>query len=78
MMYHGSEWYVMRDRRIAEVRAYYHYDESKDCELNGFPYNERPYLEKYRTPSGAVSGSEVPPTAGSAAVVMRSTRTRAR
>lgn len=46
MMFRGSERYVMRDRRIAEVRAYYHYDESKDCELNGFPYNKRPYLEK--------------------------------
>jgi len=46
MMFRGSEWYVMKDERIAEVRAYYHYDESTDCELNGFPYNDRSYLQK--------------------------------
>lgn len=45
-MFRGTEWYVMRNRRIAEVRAYYQYDESRDCELNGFPYAERGYLER--------------------------------
>jgi ketosteroid isomerase-like protein len=46
MMFRGTEWYVMRDGLIAEVRAYYRYDESKDCELTGFPYGERNYLMK--------------------------------
>lgn len=46
MMFRGTEWYVMRDMRIAEVRAYYQYDEVRDCELNGFPYLERGYLQK--------------------------------
>jgi ketosteroid isomerase-like protein len=46
MMFRGTEWYVMRNQRIAEVRAYYQYDESRDCQLNGFPYAERGYLEK--------------------------------
>lgn len=46
MMFRGTEWYVMRSLRIAEVRAYYQYDEGRDCQLNGFPYRERGYLEK--------------------------------
>ena len=46
MMFRGTEWYVMRDTRIAEVRAYYQYDEIRECELNGFPYLERGYLQK--------------------------------
>jgi ketosteroid isomerase-like protein len=46
MMFRGTEWYVMRNGRIAEVRAYYQYDESRDCQLNGFPYADRGYLEK--------------------------------
>lgn len=45
-MFRGTEWYVMRNQRIAEVRAYYQYDESRDCQLNGFPYVDRGYLEK--------------------------------
>ena len=32
--------------RIAEIRAYYQYDESRDCELTGFPYRQRGYLSK--------------------------------
>lgn len=36
--------YVMRDARIAEVRAYFMYDESGNAELTGFPYDERGYL----------------------------------
>jgi ketosteroid isomerase-like protein len=46
MMFRGTEWYVIRADRIAEVRAYYQYDESKDCQLSGFPYSERRYLAK--------------------------------
>jgi ketosteroid isomerase-like protein len=46
MMFRGTEWYVMRGALIAEVRAYYQYDETRDCELNGFPYLERGYLQK--------------------------------
>ncbi len=45
-MFRGSEWYVMREGRIAEVRAYYQYDETRDCELSDFPYAERGYLMK--------------------------------
>lgn len=46
MMFRGTEWYVVRGDRIAEVRAYYQYDESRDCQLSGFPYSERRYLAK--------------------------------
>ncbi len=40
----GSEWYVMRDARIAEVRAYFVADDTAATELVGFPYGERSYL----------------------------------
>jgi len=40
----GSEWYEMRDGVISEVRAYYAYDETRDTELTGFPYQDRNYL----------------------------------
>ena len=46
MMFRGTEWYVITSQRIAEVRAYYQYDETRDCQLNGFPYANRGYLEK--------------------------------
>ncbi len=46
MMFRGTEWYIIRNQRITEVRAYYQYDESKDCQLNGFTYADRGYLEK--------------------------------
>lgn len=46
MMFRGTEWYVLTNQRIAEIRAYYQYDETRDCELNGFPYADRRYLEK--------------------------------
>jgi ketosteroid isomerase-like protein len=46
MIFRGTEWYVIRDDRIAEIRAYYQYDEGKDCQLNGFPYSSRGYLSK--------------------------------
>ncbi len=40
----GSEWYVMRDARIAEVRAYFIASDTATTELVGFPYGERGYL----------------------------------
>ena len=40
----GSEWYVMRDGVIAEIRAYFLHDDLKDTELTGFPYPDRGYL----------------------------------
>jgi ketosteroid isomerase-like protein len=43
-MMRGSEWYVMRDGRIAEVRAYFAYSDKSDTELTGFPYGSRGYL----------------------------------
>ncbi len=46
MIFRGCEWYVMKESRISEVRAYYEYNESKDCQLNGFPYADRSYLRK--------------------------------
>jgi ketosteroid isomerase-like protein len=45
-MFRGTEWYVIESEHIAEVRAYYQYQEDRDCELNGFPYVERGYLSK--------------------------------
>lgn len=44
LMMRGSEWYVMRDERIAEVRAYFGYSDKVHAELAGFPYAERGYL----------------------------------
>ncbi|HXW42106.1 MAG TPA: nuclear transport factor 2 family protein [Xanthobacteraceae bacterium] len=44
LMLRGSEWYVMRDGKIAEVRAYFMHDEDGNTELAGFPYAERGYL----------------------------------
>ena len=45
-MFRGTEWYVMRNGLIAEVRAYYIYDEARDCQLTDFNYVERGYLLK--------------------------------
>ena len=45
LMMRGSEWYVMRDGRISEVRAYFGYSEKSNTELTGFPYGARGYLE---------------------------------
>jgi ketosteroid isomerase-like protein len=44
LMMRGSEWYIMRDGRIAEVRAYLMYDDDGNTELTGFPYGARGYL----------------------------------
>ena len=48
LMMRGSEWYIMRDARIAEVRAYLIYDDAGDTQLTGFPYGERRYLTSRR------------------------------
>jgi ketosteroid isomerase-like protein len=40
----GSEWYVMRGGKIAEIRAYFMSADDASCELAGFPYKERGYL----------------------------------
>lgn len=38
----GAEWYLFRNGKIAEIRAYYHSDpERKVTELIGYPYAER-------------------------------------
>jgi len=44
LLMRGSEWYVMRDGRILEVRAYFAYDNKASTELTGFPYGDRGYL----------------------------------
>ena len=44
LMLRGSEWYVMRAGKIAEIRAYFMSDADLSCELAGFPYAERGYL----------------------------------
>jgi hypothetical protein len=54
MMFRGTEWYVMKSGLIAEVRAYYQYDESRDCELTGFPYDKRNYLTTSSPPNAVV------------------------
>jgi hypothetical protein len=43
-MMRGSEWYRMREGRIAEVRAYFGYSDKDNTELTGFPYGSRGYL----------------------------------
>jgi ketosteroid isomerase-like protein len=44
LMLRGSEWYVMHDAKIAEIRAYFMHDDHGNTELAGFPYGERGYL----------------------------------
>lgn len=44
LMMRGTEWYVMREGRIAEVRAYFGYNDNFTTELTGFPYDDRGYL----------------------------------
>ena len=48
IMMRGSEWYVMRDGLIAEIRAYLLHDDTSDTELIGFPYSDRGYLTLVR------------------------------
>jgi len=40
----GSEWYVMREGRIMEIRAYFIYSDRCNTELTGFGYIDRGYL----------------------------------
>ena len=44
VMMRGSEWYMIRDGSIAEIRAYFLHDDLRDTELSGFPYADRGYL----------------------------------
>lgn len=44
LMMRGSEWYLMREDRIAEVRAYFGYCAQSNTELTDFPYGARGYL----------------------------------
>jgi ketosteroid isomerase-like protein len=44
LMARGSEWYVMRDAKILEVRAYFIASTDSSTELATFPYVERGYL----------------------------------
>lgn len=44
LMMRGSEWYRIREGRIAEVRAYFSYSDDVDTELTGFPYGSSGYL----------------------------------
>ena len=40
----GTEWYVFREGKIAEIRAYYHFARGSDrSELAGFAYDTRGY-----------------------------------
>ena len=40
----GTEWYVFKDGKIAEIRAYYHWAHGvEESELDGFPYGARRY-----------------------------------
>jgi len=43
LLFRGTEWYIMRGSRIAEVRAYFMYDDTRNTEITGFPYLERGY-----------------------------------
>lgn len=42
----GTEWFILRDGKIAEVRAYFHQSVDKDTELQGFPYSDRGYARR--------------------------------
>lgn len=45
----GTEWYIFRDGRIAEIRAYYHFAHGMGrSELAGFPYDSRGYSKPDR------------------------------
>ncbi len=42
-VYRGAEWYVFREGRIAEIRAYELVGGDHPAELAGYPYQERGY-----------------------------------
>ena len=48
IMSRGTEWYIVRDGLIAEIRAYFGAERSVeiDTELADFPYSERGYLTR--------------------------------
>jgi hypothetical protein len=48
IMSRGTEWYIVRDGLIAEIRAYFGTERSVeiDTELADFPYSERGYLTR--------------------------------
>jgi ketosteroid isomerase-like protein len=46
MMFRGIDWNLLKAGRIVEIRAYYQHEESRDCELMEFPYQQRGYLSK--------------------------------
>jgi hypothetical protein len=51
----GTEWFRLRDGRIAEVRAYHHGDRANPTgDLLGFDFASRGYttMEAWRAPSG--------------------------
>lgn len=48
VMMRGTEWYVMRNGLIAEIRAYFLFDDAVDAQLTGFPYPDRDYLPASR------------------------------
>ena len=45
-MSRGTEWCIVRDNLITEVRAYFIANPAADVELPNFPYAERGYLNK--------------------------------
>ena len=46
VMSRGTEWCIVRDTLITEVRAYFIANLAADVELPDFPYAERGYLNK--------------------------------
>jgi ketosteroid isomerase-like protein len=46
VMSRGTEWCIVRDALITEVRAYFIANLAADVELPDFPYAERGYLNK--------------------------------
>ena len=46
VMSRGTEWYIVRNALITEVRAYFIANPAADAELPNFPYAERGYLNK--------------------------------
>jgi len=58
-MNRGTEWYRMRDARIAEVRAYFIADPTSSIELATFPYADRGYLLMHEQGYSALSHDHV-------------------
>jgi len=60
-MTRGTEWYVMRSGRIAEVRAYFIVNPEVHTELETFPYAQRGYLTVEAAQSRSDSGAKRSP-----------------